>query len=263
MPAPLLFFLAVLLVAPHHARADDLIVLLQSRSCSYCKLAHVNLVHADLRDADLTGANLHGANLGRTRLDGADLRDADLRFSSLHGASLRGADLRGAQLDGADLRKSDLSGCQINPGSLERSYWLGSIGIDQGVLSSISLHNAGVDEAEAGRWPQAERLFREAIQADPEQSMSWIARGLSRVHQGDVSHAAQDILHGAYLLDRQGVPEQSEQLRQVVSNLQDYKEVHSKPGNGVGSSLLGGAISTLEDLVPLALRTLIPGGILF
>lgn len=263
MPAPLSFFLAVLLVAPHHARADDLIVLLQSRSCPNCKLPDVNLVHADLRDADLTGSNLQGANLGRTRLDGADLRDADLRFSSLYGASLRGVDLRGAQLDGTDLRKADLSGCQINPGSLERSHWLGAIGIGQGVLSSLSLHNAGVDEAEAGRWPQAERLFGEAIQAAPEQPLSWIARGLSRGHQGDLSQAAQDILHGAYLLDREGAQEQSEQLRQAVSKLQVNQQVHPHSGNGVGSSLLGGTISTLQALAPLALKTLIPGRIFF
>ena len=263
MPAPLLFFLAVLLVVPHHARADDLIVLLQFRSCSNCNLSDVNLVHADLRNAGLKGANLLGANLGRTRLDRADLRDADLRFSSLHGASLRSADLRGAQLDGADLRKADLSGCQINPGSLERSHWHGSIGIDQGLLRSSSLHNAGVDEAEAGRWPQAEHLFGQAIQANPEQPMSWIARGLSRGHQGDVSQAAQDILHGAYLLDREGALEQSEQLRHFVRKIQLTKQVHHKSGNGVGSSLLGGTISTLEALAPLALKTLIPGRILF
>ena len=236
-------------------------MLLQSRSCPNCKLPNVNLVHADLRDADLIGANLRGANLGRARLDGADLRDADLRFSSLRGASLRGADLRGAQLDGTDLRKTDLSRCQISAGGLDRSHWLGSIGIGQGLLSSSSLHNAGVDEAHAGRWPQAERLFGKAIQADPEQAMSWIARGLSRGHQGDVSHAAQDILHGAYLLDIKGAAEQSEQLRQAVSKFQVRDEEYSKTGNGLGTFLLDGTISSLESLAPLVLRTLIPGGI--
>ena len=155
MPAPLSFFLAVLLVAPPQARADDLIVLLQSRSCPDCKLPDVSLVHADLRDADLTGANLQGANLGRTRLDGADLRDADLRFSSLHGASLRGADLRGAA---AGWDRSTKSGSERMPDQSRQSrakplawiHWY-----CQGLLSSSSLHNAGVDEAEAGRWPQA------------------------------------------------------------------------------------------------------------
>ena len=174
-------------------------------------------MHADLRDANLNAADLRRANLSRARLDGADLRDADLRFSSLKGASLRGSDLRGARLDGTDLRQADLSGALIKPGALDRSHWLGAMGINQGQRSPASLHNAGVDEANAGRWPQAERLFGKAIQADPEQTMSWIARGLSRGQQGNEAKAAQDLLHAADLLDRQGAPEQSEQIRQAVA----------------------------------------------
>ena len=258
MRAQLLLLLTVLLGAPLGARADDLIVLLQARSCPNCKLADADLVHADLRDADLTSADLRRANLSRARLDGADLRDADLRFSSLQGASLRGADLRGAQLNGTDLRQADLSGTLINPGALERSHWLGAIGINQGLRSPASLHNAGVDEANAGRWPQAERLFGEAIQADPDQAMSWIARGLSRGEQGDEAKAAQDLLHAADLLDQQGAVEQSKQVRQAVSKLQTDKADDSKTGNGVGSALLGGALSTLSSLAPLALKTLMP-----
>ena len=258
MRAQLLLLLTVLLGAPLCARADDLIVLLQARSCPNCKLADADLVHADLRDADLTSADLKRANLSRARLDGADLRDADLRFSSLQGASLRGADLRGAQLNGTDLRQADLSGTLINPGALERSHWLGAIGINEGLRSPASLHNAGVDEANAGRWPQAERLFGEAIQADPDQAMSWIARGLSRGEQGDEAKAAQDLLHAADLLDQQGAVEQSQQVRQAVSKLQTDKADDLKTGNGVGSALLGGALSTLSSLAPLALKTLMP-----
>ena len=263
MPAPLLLLLTVLLGAPLSARADDLIVLLEARSCPNCKLADADLVHADLRNADLSAADLQRANLSRARLDGADLRNANLRFSSLKGASLQGADLRGARLDGTDLRQADLSGSLISPGALDRSHWLGAIGIDQGLRSAASLHNAGVDEAQAGRWPQAERLFGEAIQADPEQAMSWIARGLSRGQQGDETKAAQDLLHAADLLEQQGSPEQSEQVRQAVSKLQKNEAEGSKSGNGLGSALLGGAMSTLETLAPLALKTLIPGGIGF
>ena len=222
MPAPLLMLLTVLLGAPLSARADDLIVLLEERACPNCTLAdadlvHADLVHADLRDANLNATDLRRANLSRARLDGADLRDADLRFSSLKGASLRGSDLRGARLDGTDLRQADLSGALINPGALDRSHWLGAMGINQGLRSPASLHNAGVDEANAGRWPQAERLFGEAIQADPEQAMSLITRGLSRGQQGNETKAAQDLLHAADLLDRQGAPEQSEQIRQAVA----------------------------------------------
>ena len=261
MPAPLLLLLTVLLGAPLSARADDLIVLLEARSCPNCKLADADLVHADLRNADLSAADLQRANLSRARLDGADLRNANLRFSSLKGASLQGADLRGARLDGTDLRQADLSGSLISPGALDRSHWLGAIGIDQGLRSAASLHNAGVDEAQAGRWPQAERLFGEAIQADPEQAMSWIARGLSRGQQGYEAKAAQDLLHAADLLDRQGSPEQSEQLRQAVNKLQTDEADAPQSGNGVGSALLGGALSTLSSLAPLALKTLMPGGL--
>ena len=260
MPAPLLLLLTLLLGAPLSARADDLIPLLSSKSCPNCKLADVDLVHADLRDSVLTAADLQRANLSRAVLDGADLRDADLRFSSLQGASLRGADLRGAKLNGTDLRQADLSGSLISPGALETSHWLGAIGINQGLRSPASLHNAGVDEAQAGRWPQAERLFGEAIQANPEQAMSWIARGLSRGEQGDEIKAAQDLLHAADLLDRQGATEQSEQVRLAVSKLQTNESEKSKPGNGLGSAVLGGALSTLSALAPLALKTLIPGG---
>ena len=260
MPAPLLMLLTVLLGAPLSARADDLIVLLEERACPNCTLADADLVHADLRDANLNATDLRRANLSRARLDGADLRDADLRFSSLKGASLRGSDLRGARLDGTDLRQADLSGALIKPGALDRSHWLGAMGINQGQRSPASLHNAGVEEANAGRWPQAERLFGEAIQADPEQTMSWIARGLSRGQQGNETKAAQDLLHAADLLDRQGATEQSEQIRQAVAKLRANKGNSSKSGNGLGSALLGGALSTVSALAPLALKTLVPGG---
>ena len=252
--------MTVLAGAPLSAQADDLIMLLEARSCSSCKLADADLVHADLRDAYLKSADLRRANLSGARLDGADLRNADLRFSNLQGASLRGSDLRGAQLDGTDLRQTDLSGSMINPGGLDRSHWLGSIGIGQGHRSPPSLHNAGVDEARAGRWVQAERLFGQAIEADPDQPMSWIARGLSRGHQGFVHTAAQDILRGADLLDRQGAPEQSEKLRQAVSKLQVSKEQSSNTGNGLGLSLIEGTIFALESLSIFKLKTLIPGG---
>ena len=91
------------------------------------------------------------------------------------------------------------------------------MGINQDLRSPALLHSAGVDEANAGRWPQAERLFGEAMQADPEQAMSWVARRLSRGQQGDEAKAAQDLLHAADLLDRQGAPKQSVHIRQTVA----------------------------------------------
>ena len=212
MPAPLLLLLTVLLGAPLSAQADDLMVLLETRSCPSCKLTDAALVHADLRDADLKATDLKRANLSRARLDGADLRDADLSFSSLQGASLRGADLRGAQLAGTDLRQADLSGSLMKPGALERSHWQGAIGINQGLRSPESLHNAGVDEAQAGRWPQAERLFGEAIQADPDQAMSWIARGISRGYQ-EMSQSSSRFTACRGTSRGQGAVEESKQVK--------------------------------------------------
>ena len=166
-------------------------------------------------------------------------------------------------MNGTDLRQADLSGTLISPGALERSHWLGAVGINQGMLSAASLHNAGVDEANAGRWPQAERLFGEAIQADPDQAMSWIARGLSRGEQGNESKAAQDLLYAADLLEQHGAQEQSELVRQAVSKWQTNEAGTEKSGNGMGSALLGGALSTLSALAPIALKTLVPGGLGF
>lgn len=263
MPAQVLLLLTVLIGAPLSARADDLFVLLDARSCPSCKLTDADLVHADLRNANLRSADLRRANLSRARLDGADLRDADLRFSSLKGASLRGSDLRGTQLDGTDLRRADLSGTLISPGALERSHWLGAIGINQGLRSPASLHNAGVDEATTGRWPQAEHLFGEAIHADPEQAMSWIARGLSRGQQGNETEATQDLLHAADLLDRQGATGLSKKIRQAIAALQTDESSNSKSGNGMGTALLQQVMSTLSALAPLALKTLAPVGVGF
>ena len=109
------------------------------RSCPRC----------DLRDADLSGAQLQRANLGQARLDGADLRGADLSFTSLRGASLRGANLEGARLYGTDLRESDLSAVRLDQGALEEAHWQGAQGIASGVQSHASLHNAGVEAAQA------------------------------------------------------------------------------------------------------------------
>ena len=201
--------LGVLLAAgpslPAHAGStEDLMRLLQTRRCGGCRLQDADLVHADLRDADLSGASLQRANLSRARLDGARLEGADLSFTSLQGASLRGADLRGARLEGTDLRQSDLSGALLDPGSLSRSHWEQARGMDPELLGYAELHNAGVDAAVAGRHPEAERLFGEAIQKQPEAAISWMARGLSRSQQGRTGEAAQDLRYAARLYEEGG-----------------------------------------------------------
>ena len=109
-----------------------------------------------------------------------NLRNADLSFTTVRGASLRGADLRGSRLFGTELSNANLSGAQLDPKALEQSHWQGTYGISRGLRSHASLHNACVEAAQANRWAEAERLFSEAITAQPTEPLSWVARGIMR-----------------------------------------------------------------------------------
>jgi len=252
---------AVLLSALGSAAAaapgNDLMRLLERRSCPGCRLQDADLVHADLRDADLRNARLQRANLSQARLDGAQLQGADLRFTSLQGASLRGADLRGAILEGTDLRHSDLSAALLDPGALGRSHWDEAIGIEPRLLGYADLHNAAVRAANAGRFPEAETLFGEAIVAQPQAAVSWVGRGISRNEQGKSELAAQDLNRAAVLLEKGGDPAQAQQLRQAAANLVK-PQTRKAGGNGMGGQLLNGAASMATVLAPLALKFLVP-----
>ena len=259
MPAPVLLLMTVLLGAPLSARADDLIVLLEERSCPNCKLADADLAHADLRYADLKGAQLQRANLSQARLDGADLSGSDLSFTSLQGASLRGTDLRNSHLIGTDLRRADLTGALLDSKALDQSHWDGARGITKGARSHAGLHNAGVDAAQAGRWPEAEQLFNTAIQANPDEPLSWVARGLSRGEQGKDDLASRDFAYAGRLFADQGDIYKADQLEQAsrrIYNSPDEPGITN--GNGVGSALLGGALSAAQALAPIALKALMP-----
>ena len=258
MPARVLLF-TLLLASPLAARADDLIVLLQQRNCPGCLLADVDLVHAELRDADLQGAQLQRANLGQARLDGADLRKSNLQFTNLRGASLRGADLRGSTLYGTDLRQADLSGARLDDGALEQAHWQGARGIRKGIRSHAALHNAGVTAAENGQWEQAETLFSAAIMAEPSEPLSWVARGLSRGELGKSDLAAQDLAYAGELFGNQGDQQKAQQLQEASQKATAaLSNPASKGGNGIGSRLLSGALSTAQALAPIALRALSP-----
>ena len=250
--------LLLMAVAPVAAApGDDLLRLLQRRSCPGCQLQDADLVHADLRDADLRNARLQRANLSQARLDGAQLQGADLRFTSLQGASLRGADLRGAQLQGTDLRQSDLSAALIDPGALGGSHWDQAVGIAPSQLSYADLHNAAVRAASAGRFPEAESLFGGAILAQPDAPVSWVGRGISRSEQGKNDLAAQDLNRAAVLLEQGGDRAQAQQLRKAADALLK-PEGKKAGGNGMGGQLLSGAASMATMLAPLALKFLVP-----
>ncbi|WP_413439610.1 pentapeptide repeat-containing protein [Synechococcus sp. MIT S9509] len=256
---------AVLGMASSQARASDaLIQVLQERSCSGCRLADADLVHADLRDADLSDAKLMRANLGQAQLDGADLSGADLSFTSLRGASLRGANLTGTRLYGTDLRDADLTGAQLTPNALDEAHWQGASGISVGIRSHAALHNAGVEAFQKGLWSAAEQLFSEAIRSQPEEPLSWVARGISRSEQAKDGIAAADFRYAASLYKQDGQITYVKKLLDAASAIQDRRSRISKTtGNGLGNQILGGMASAVQALAPLAMKTLIPLGIGF
>ena len=240
------------------ADASRLEHLLRTKHCPRCRLADADLVHADLRDADLSEAKLQRANLSQVTLDGADLRNSDLSFTTLRGASLRGADLRGSRLYGTDLRNADLSGAQLDPQALEESHWQGAKGIRDGIRSHAALHNAGVEAAQADHWDEAERLFSEAINRDPTEPLSWVARGISRGEQGDMTKAANDLAYAGTLFKENGDLVKSQQLEDASQRLRTDLDTQNPGGNGIGSALLGGTLSVVQNLAPIALRALMP-----
>ena len=234
--------------------------LLEQRSCPRCQLAEADLVHADLRAVDLRGGQLQRANLGQARLDGARLNGADLSGTSLLGASLRGADLRGARLEGTDLRQADLSGALLDPGALARSHWQRASGLDIAQLTYTDLHNAGVDAAGMGNFPAAERWFGEAIRRQPAAAISWVARGISRSELGQPQGAAADFGYAAGLYRFQGEELEAQSLDQAAQQLRS-PPAQAPGGNGLGSVMLGGALSALQLLAPLAAKALLPVGL--
>ena len=238
---------------------EDLIKLLRSHQCQACQLSDVDLTHADLRDANLKDAHLKRANLSQARLDGSDLSGSDLSFASLQGASLRGSDLRNSRLIGTDLRRADLTGAIFDQQALEQSYWDGARGIRKGARSHARLHNAGVDAAQDGRWTEAEQLFNAAIETNPDEPLSWVARGLSRGEQGKDDLAARDFIHAGKLFADQGDTIKSDQLLEASRNVyENQKKPDASSGNGIGSALINGGLSTFEALAPIALKAIMP-----
>ena len=267
---PLLLALPLLCgsaLSPTASAADSeaLLLLLQKRSCPDCKLQDADLVHADLRDANLQGARLQRANLGQAQLDGADLSGADLSFTSLRGASLRGANLVGARLYGTDLRESDLSGAKLSPEALEEAHWDQAKGVGNGIQSHASLHNAGVDAALQGRWGDAEALFSRAIEQSPNESLSWIARGIARSKLVKDDLAASDFGYAATIYQSQGNKDWAKQLSSAANNLKKRRHHQDSPipANGVGSSVLSSISTAIRTIAPLAIKAFSPMGLGF
>ena len=254
--SPALGLAAWLLFSGPVMAAEDLVRVLDQKSCSGCKLQDADLVHADLRDAQLSKAQLQRSNMSRARLDGADLRGANLSLATLMGASLRGADLRGAQLAGTDLREADLSGALFDPEALASSHWKGAAGVTAEASSYAAMHNAGVEAVQQGRLNQAEEFFNKALTKKPDAAVTWLARGIARSEQAQMELASRDLLYAAQLFETAGDPKLAAEIRQAVERQQ--KAAKGQKGNGWGSQFLSGAAGILQQLAPLAVKYFAP-----
>ena len=86
-----------------------------------------------------------------------------------------------------------------------------------------------------------------------------MARGLSRGELGDTNGASRDLAHAGTLFDDQGDQEKAQQLLEASQKATaTITDPTSRRGNGIGSRLLSGALSTAQALAPLALRALSP-----
>ena len=238
------------------SKFEDLVQLLEKKICISCKLQDADLMHADLRDANLEKAKLQRADLGRAQLDGANLSGADLSFATLRYASLRGADLRGATLTGTDLIGADLNGAKLDKNALSSSHWKDAKGVQAVASDYASLHNAGVEEALKGRYPEAEGYFNKALTHRPDAAITWIARGICRAEQANREMASRDFAYAAELFEQQEQPELAQQMREGAEKVK--KSPTQPSGNGVGGALLNGAAGIFQQLLPLAFKYLSP-----
>ncbi|MGB7565458.1 MAG: pentapeptide repeat-containing protein, partial [Prochlorococcaceae cyanobacterium] len=117
------------------------------------------------------------------------------------------------------------------------------------------LHNAGVDSALKGRYPEAERFFGEAIRKEPTAAISWVARGISRIELGQQQLAAQDFNYASTLYEQAGDKVPAEQLKKASKELLAPKK-RGEGGNGLGSQLLGGAMAAFQYIAPIAIKAL-------
>ena len=99
----------------------------------------------------------------------------------------------------------------------------------------------------------------EAIAAAPNEPLSWVARGLSRGELGDTSGASRDLAYAGELFGEQGEQEKAEQLLEASRKATAViAQPSSQGGNGVGSQLLSGALSTAQALAPILLKAFTP-----
>ena len=106
--------------------------------------------------------------------------------------------------------------------------------------------------ARQGRQPEAETYFSAALKREPAAAITWVARGITRGQQGKTELAANDFNYAATLYEQGGETSQAEGLRAAAKLLDQGNG--QKSGNGFGSQVLSGLVSTFSALAPLAIK---------
>ena len=84
-----------------------------------------------------------------------------------------------------------------------------------------------------------------------------MARGIAREQLGQRQLAIQDFSYASSLYGADGNTANAAQLQAAAQSMQN--KVHkNQGGNGMGSALLGGVLSTSKALMPLAMKLLMP-----
>ena len=103
----------------------------------------------------------------------------------------------------------------------------------------------------------AEELFGLAIFKQPKSAESWVARGIARERLGKNPLAIQDFNYASQLYTNNGANVAAEQLTVAALSLQD-KPNNQLSGNGAGSAVLNGLLSTSKALLPMAMKLFLP-----
>ena len=89
--------------------------------------------------------------------------------------------------------------------------------------------------------------------------MSWVARGLSRSEQGKDDLASRDFVHAGQLFADQGERVKADQLMEASQRVYEKPNKANIPnGNGIGSTLINGALSAVQAIAPIAIKALAP-----
>jgi hypothetical protein len=87
--------------------------------------------------------------------------------------------------------------------------------------------------------------------------VSWLARAICRVEQGQLSAAANDFSYAASLYEQTGELNTAAELRRSSESLRQAPPA-GRVGNGKGMEAVSGAVAAFKVLAPIAAKAFMP-----